>query len=224
MKKYHDNTLKVLNELAKVLKDREIENNIRTNNIEDELESEIYYDVMVLRNDRFEIKYSKKNEKIEFLTTYSNLKIDRKFMDEITELNNLVHQFEVRIENIKAWNKLQKEEESSDNNISDELIEVETVEEHMDKKEQLIKESKKTPNYKKIFNNGLRTKKIYYKDGENGIELKNGYYASKSSMIEDMLLMYNGCKSNIVFINKEKEIIERDFYKNNNDYTFTKVQ
>jgi len=220
MKKYYDNTLKVL-------KDFEGIETERINDIEDQLDCELYNSVLILRNDRFEIEYIKKDERIKFSTHYSNIEIDKKFMEEVTELNSLLAEFEVRIENIKCWNKLQKEEELSDNNISNDMDNVKEAARQIledEGREDLIIKSKKTPNYKKIFNNGLRTKKIYYKDGENGIELKNGYYASKSSMIEDMLLMYNGCKSNIVFINKEKEIIERDFYKNNNDYTFTKVQ
>jgi hypothetical protein len=223
MKKYHDNTLKVLKDFEGIIKSREIETE-RINDIEDQLDCELYNSVLILRNDRFEIEYIKKDERIKFSTHYSNIEIDKKFMEEVTELNSLLAEFEVRIENIKCWNKLQKEEEEN-NNISDELIEVETVKEHMDKEEQLIIESKKTPNYKKIFNNGLRTRKIYYitLEGE-GYEYNNIIFTSKLELFEIYILNHNSSKSNFVFINKSEKIITRDFYKNNNDYTFTKVQ
>ncbi|MFW9879029.1 MAG: hypothetical protein ACFFG0_38610 [Candidatus Thorarchaeota archaeon] len=224
--------LDILEGLKGKFKNYGLENNLDRSFIEDELECELYNDVVILRNDRFEVKYVKRSDEVELSTTYSNIKIDDSFR---RELNNLV--IDVNVANIQLNNLKEEEIEESNKKVEKQIEEQNEMLEENKKEEMTKGEEKdfenlfknaqikmsKNMNYKKIFDNGLRTRKIYYTKNEIGIEFKNVIHVSLLGMIEDFINRNNSCRSNLVFINKDNEL-EKRLYKNNQDYTFTEIK
>ncbi|MFA5733263.1 MAG: hypothetical protein WC934_14840 [Acidithiobacillus sp.] len=174
--------------------------------------------VSIYRSSNFNLDYDKRANEFKLETTYSNQEITDEWIEKAKTLNELV-----KDANTSKKAKIKEIEEVKEE-IAEEVKNyfVEEIVEEVKKEISNTKKSK-VPDYKAMFNNKLRVKKIYFTELNNGdCELNSVIFTNFEQMVNDYTAIHTTSKSNLVFIDKEKLI--RILVKNNEDYTYTIVR